>query len=230
MAACKLGRSVSGAVNCLVALNRFFLPVKVLSRKFRGKFLFYLKKAWNEIQLFNEAKELAYGFNFLDFYDKLYTKEWVVYAKKPFKSPWHVISYLGRYTHKVAISNSRLVGFDGAKVNFKWKDYKDKNRLKVMTLDTIEFVRRFMLHVLPSGFTRIRRYGILSSRNIGVKLALCSRLLRKSIGIRAAVPEMTKYVKVCPCCGGVMVFAGLVDKDVNLDAITNLCNKSLAAP
>ena len=205
--------------------KKFFLPVKVLSRKFRGKFLFYLKKAWNEgkIKLFNNAKDLAHGFNFLDFHDRLYTKEWVVHAKKPFKSPWHVINYLGRYTHKVAISNSRLISFDGTKVNFKWKDYKDKNRLKVMTLDTSEFVRRFMLHVLPLGFTRIRHYGILSSRNISVKLALCSKLLSKSTGIKAAVPEMTKYVKVCPGCGGTMVFAGLIDKATNLDALTNMC-------
>ncbi len=124
-----------------------------------------------------------------------------------------MISYLGRYTHKVAISNSRLLGFDGNTVNFKWKDYKDKNRVKVMNLDTKEFVRRFMLHVLPSGFTRIRHYGILSSRNISTKLALCSELLDGFIGIKPVAPEITRYVKVCPCCGGVMAFAGLISKD-----------------
>lgn len=208
--------------------KKFFLPVKTLSRKFRGKFLFHLKKAWNEgnIKFFNDAMELAQGLKFLDFINMLHLKEWVVFSKKPFKSPHHVVKYLGRYTHKVAISNSRIISSDGSTVIFKWRDYKDKNRVKVMNLDNEEFVRRFMLHVLPSGFTRIRHYGLLSSRNIETKLALCIKLLGMCMSKRPAdVPEISKYVRVCPNCGGVMVFAGLINRE-----LIGLMNQSTVAP
>ncbi|MHB8172430.1 MAG: transposase, partial [Thermincolia bacterium] len=122
--------------------------------------------------------------------------------------PWHVVSYLGRYTHRVAISNSRIESFDGSSVTFRWKDYKDKNRVKLMTLSVSEFARRFLLHVLPSRFTRIRHYGLLASLNVGTKLALCIRLA----GVRPAVPEIAKHVNSCPLCGGVMAFAGVMGK------------------
>jgi len=186
--------------------KKFFLPVRVISRKFRGKFLFYLKEAWNngKIELFNDATQLANGFNFLNFINCLYLKDWVVYCKKPFKSPWHVVNYLGRYTHRVAISNSRIVDFDETTVTFKWKDYKD-NKVKLMDLKVEEFVRRFLLHVLPSGFTKIRHYGILSSRNIGTKLVLCIKLTGK----RPFVPKIIKRPLRCPLCGQIMVFAGI---------------------
>ena len=188
--------------------KKFFVPVKVLSRKFRGKFLSHLKAAWRngDIKFFNDANDFALGTIFLNFISSLYQKDWVVYCKKPFRSPWHVVSYLGRYTHRVAISNSRIISFDGATVSFRWKDYRDNNRVKLMALDATEFTRRFLLHVLPSGFTRIRHYGILSSRNTGTKLALCIMLA----GTRPKVPEVVKHVNVCPQCGGVMVFAGVV--------------------
>jgi len=138
--------------------KKFFIPVKVLSRKFRGKFLFYLKQAWDKgnIKLFGDALELSYGANFPNLIDSLYQIDWVAYCKKPFKSPDIVVKYLGRYTHRVAISNSRIVNFDGSSVTFKWKDYKEQNKVKLMTLKTEEFTRRFLLHVLPSGFTKIR--------------------------------------------------------------------------
>lgn len=186
--------------------KKFFIPVKVMSRKFRGKFLFHLKEAWNndKINLFNDAVEL----NLPKLIDSLYHIEWVVYCKKPFKSPWHVVSYLGRYTHRVAISNSRIVDFDEKAVTFKWKDYRENSRSKLMTLNAEEFARRFLLHVLPSGFTKIRHYGILSSRNTGKKLVLCIKLA----GSRPVVPETVKCVQVCPLCGGVMVFAGIISK------------------
>jgi len=189
--------------------KKFFLPVKVVSRKFRGKFLALLKKAWfaGELQFFKDTNELNDELNFLNFLDALYQKEWVVYCKKPFKSPWHVMSYLGRYTHRVAISNARIVGFDGDYVSFKWKDYKDHNRMKLMTLEAEEFVRRFLLHILPSGFTKIRHYGLLASRNVSTKLALCLRLL----GIGPVIPPMAKYVKTCPHCGGTMAYARMLD-------------------
>ena len=188
--------------------KKFFLPVRVISRKFRGKFLYYLKEAFKngDIKLFNDTAELGHGFNFLNFIDSLYQTDWVVYCKKPFKSPWHVVNYLGRYTHRVAISNSRIVDFDGTTVTFRWKDYRNNNKVKLMILKAEEFVRRFLLHVLPSGFTKIRHYGILSSRNIGTKLALCVILA----GVRPIVPKIVKHVYTCPVCGGIMVFSGLI--------------------
>jgi hypothetical protein len=190
--------------------KKFFLPVRVVSRKFRGKFLSHLKKAWvaGELLFFKDTKELNNELYFLNFLNGLYQKEWVVYCKKPFKSPWHVMSYLGRYTHRVAISNSRIMSFDGDTVTFKWKDYKDHNRAKLMSLDAEEFARRFLLHVLPSGFTKIRHYGLLASRNVGTKLLLCLRL----IGLKPFIPQIAKYVKACPQCGGTMVFNGSLDQ------------------
>ena len=101
---------------------------------------------------------------------------WVVYRKKPFKSPWHVLRYLGRYTHRVAIANHRIVSLQDGRVTFAWRDYKDKGKTKLMVLDAPEFIRRFLLHVLPSRFVKIRHYGILSNRNRNRKLRLCQKL------------------------------------------------------
>jgi len=109
-----------------------------------------------EIACFNEASKLALRSNFLSLVDTLYYKNWVVFCKKPLKSPGHVVRYLGRYTHRVAISNSRILAFDGQAVSFAWNDYKDNNKSKVMTLDAAEFSRRFLLHVLPDRFVKIR--------------------------------------------------------------------------
>jgi len=148
---------------------------------------------------------LANGFNFFNLINSLYQVDWVVFCKKPFKSPWHVVNYLGRYTHRVAINNSRIMDFDETTVTLKWKDYKD-NKVKPMTLKVEEFVRRFLLHVLPSGFTKIRHYGILSSRNIGTKLVLCIKLADN----KPIVPEkIVKFTLRCPLCGNIMVFAGI---------------------
>jgi len=188
--------------------KKFFIPVKVLSKKFRGKFLYYLKEAWEtqKIELFNDAVELGFGNNFSNFIDLLYNKSWVVYCKKPFKTPWHVLKYLGRYTHRVAISDARIRNFDGENVTFAYKDYKDKSSIKEMKLSKEEFVRRFLMHVLPSGFTKIRHYGILSSRNLSGKLSLCFKL----VGLQYILPDMKKYVVVCPHCGGGMKYLGTV--------------------
>jgi len=166
----------------------------------------FLFPAFQQSNFITKMWNLLRGVNFLNFINTLYQKDWVVYCKKPFKSPWHVVRYLGRYTHRVAISNSRIESFGGNSVTFRWKDYRNHNRVKLMTLDATEFVRRFLLHVLPSGFTRIRHYGILSSRNIGTKLALCIKLA----GVRPVVPEVVRQVNSCPLCGGVMVFAGVM--------------------
>ena len=163
--------------------KNFFIPVKVLGKKFRGKFLCYLKDEYyaNELKLYGDSHRLMDKFVFSDFIDSLFRKNWVVYCKKPFENENCVINYLGRYTHRVAISNSRIVDFKDKKVTFKWKDYKDNNRNKIMTLDASEFIRRFLLHVLPKGFVKIRYYGLLSNRNRNLKLARCKNIFKIQI-------------------------------------------------
>ncbi|WP_242975780.1 IS91 family transposase [Desulfosporosinus sp. FKB] len=179
--------------------KKFFIPVKVISKKFKGKFLCLLKQAFNEgkISFFNDAVRLSSRSNFLSLIDSLYLKGWVVFCKKPFKSPAHVVRYLGRYTHRVAISNSRIQAFDGKSVSFSWKDYRDGNRSKVMILDAKEFARRFLLHVLPSRFVRIRHYGILCSRNISTKLSKCMMLAGKKPSFDPITPKQTKSCRSC---------------------------------
>jgi Putative transposase. len=169
--------------------KKFFIPVKVLSRKFRGKFLCFLKK-----------EGLA-----LD--DNLYRKEWVVYCKKPFGNAGQVISYLGRYTHRVAISNNRITAFENGRVSFKYKDYKDAGRTKSMSLSANEFMRRFLMHVLPRGFWKIRHYGLFASRNKIKKLALCKKLTHTKTGINKKIPALEKLSAIlgedfnlCPRC------------------------------
>jgi hypothetical protein len=157
----------------------FFLPVRVLSRVFRGKFIDFLKRAFRQEQLdfYGKLECYAEPARFQQLIDTAVRHEWVVYAKRPFGGPEQVLKYLARYTHRVAISNSRLVAMDAGKVTFRWKDYADGNREKTMTLDAYEFIRRFLMHVVPSGFMRIRHYGFLGNRHRQAKLALCRRLL-----------------------------------------------------
>ncbi len=149
------------------------------------------------MEFYNEAALLALPSNLYSLIDSLYAKKWVVFCKKPFKSPEHVVRYLGCYTHRVALSNSRIKSFDGKSVSFSWKDYKDSGKSKIMTLDAFEFSRRFLQHVLPDGFVKIRHYGLLCSRNIGTKLLRCRRLARSKL------PKVSPRSKVryCPCCG-----------------------------
>ena len=156
----------------------FFIPVKVLSRLFRGKFLYYLKKAYDDgtLKCVGKVEFLADGGEFKRLLDTLYGKEWVVYAKEPFGGPKQVLDYLGRYTHRVAISNNRIVRVEDGQVTFWWRDYRDGDRVKQMTLDASEFIRRFLLHILPSGFFKIRYYGTLSSRNHQTKLKRCKEI------------------------------------------------------
>jgi len=152
--------------------KKFFIPVRVLSRVFRGKFLFYLKKAYdnNSLKYTSGIEELISKNVFQAFKNKLYEKEWIVYCKAPFKSPANVLEYLGRYTHRVAISNNRILSAEDGEVKFKWRDYRDKEKEKVMTLTANEFIRRFIMHILPSVFNKIRHFGILSNRNKNTKL------------------------------------------------------------
>ena len=157
----------------------FFLPVKVLSRLFRRLFLQALKEAYDQGALgcHGRLAHLAQPPAFADLLTSLGQREWVVYAKPPFGSPAQVLDYLGRYTHRVALSNDRLVKLADGHVTFRWKDYRHSNRQRVMTLEAEEFIRRYLLHVLPRGFQRIRQYGYLSNRRRAVKLAQCRQLL-----------------------------------------------------
>jgi hypothetical protein len=157
----------------------FFLPVKVLSRLFRKKFLIYLERAFQSGKLgfHGQLEPLTKPAAFAVLCRKAGQREWVVYAKRPFGGPEQVLKYLARYTHRVAISNSRLLSLENGRVTFEWKDYADGNQSKTMTLDAVEFIRRFLLHVRPSGFVRIRHFGFLANRNRKEKLVLCRSLL-----------------------------------------------------
>ncbi len=160
--------------------RKFFIPVKVLSRKFKGKFLYYLNKLYldNKLVFPESISELSSRNIFNEFKDSLYKKEWIVYSKAPFKSAAYVVQYLGRYTHRVAISDNRIIKVDNKNVVFKWRDYKDKNKEKIMTLKADEFIRRFTMHILPDRFVKIRHYGILGNRNKKLKFKRCIEIFR----------------------------------------------------
>jgi hypothetical protein len=191
----------------------FFLPVRVLSRMFRGKFLAYLKQAFEhgELRFNGKLEVLADPAAFAALLQDARKTEWVVYSKPPFGGPAQVLDYLGRYTHRVAISNHRLVRLEDGNVTFRWKNYAHGNRIGLMTLDVSEFMRRFLLHVLPRGFTRLRQYGLLSNRDRSRHLALCRELLHQSDPAEPQ-PQPTpdwksRYEALtgesfdsCPCC------------------------------
>jgi hypothetical protein len=186
--------------------GRFFLPIKVLSRKFRGKFLYFLRQA--KLVFFAEQEYLSDPFAFSLFLTDLYKKEWIVYCKPPFKTADCVVEYLGRYTHRVAISNSRFVKMEDERVSFRWRDYKDGSKVKIMTLSAHEFIRRFLIHVLPPGFMKIRHYGILGNRNRNTRLLTCKRLTNTPIVARPVLSSAELIRKLfgvdilrCACCG-----------------------------
>jgi hypothetical protein len=180
----------------------FFLPVRVLSRVFRGKFVAGLRAAADAGKLRLPAP-LARA----HWYASLYAKEWVVYAKRPFGGPERVLKYLARYTHRVAISNSRLIALRDGRVTFRYKDYADAHRQKTMTLAADEFLRRFVQHVLPRGFVKIRHYGLLANNQRAARLAVCRRLLLVA-QVAASVPDpdtariASALPRCCPQCGG----------------------------
>ncbi len=155
------------------------MPVPVLSCLFRRLFLGYLLKAFNagDLQFFSSLTPLREHRAFLRYLAPVRQAKWVVYAKPPFAGPEQVLEYVGRYTHRVALSNNRLLAIEDGTVRFRWKDYRDDNRQKVMTVSADEFIRRFLLHVLPEGFHRIRYYGFLGNRHRAQKLARCRELL-----------------------------------------------------
>src|SRR6266480_4181351 len=188
----------------------FFLPVRVLSRLFRRLFLEKLLAAHKagRLRFFGNHAALVDAQAFAAYLAPLRRAEWVVYAKRPFGGPRAVLAYLSRYTHRVAIANSRLIACDRTGVTFRWKDYRadGRDRQKVMTLATGEFIRRFLIHVLPQGFHRIRHYGLLASGTRDDNIARARELLAvaKSDGPpTAAAGDQTK--PSCPCCGGRMI-------------------------
>jgi hypothetical protein len=192
----------------------FFLPVRVLSRLFRRLFLAQLQGAFDagRLRFFSTLEPLQVPGAFARYLAPVRQTEWVVYAKPPFGGPQHVLEYLGRYTHRVAISNSRLIDIVDGNVSFRWKDYRHASRQKVMCLDAQEFIRRFLLHVLPTGFQRIRHYGLLANRYRAVKLARCRQLLAQptpAVRLPDASPDYRdryeqltgKSLRDCPQCG-----------------------------
>ena len=191
----------------------FFLPVRVLGRLFRGKFLALLKAAFDggRLSFHGKLAGLAGPAEFRRALADTAKTEWVVYAKPPFGGPEQVLKYLARYTHRVAISNRRLIGLEGDRVEFLWKDYADGGKPKTMKLKAVEFLRRFLQHVLPAGFVRIRHYGFLANRVCREKLELCRTLLAalttpQPVGAElASEPEWTTESgpepHICPACG-----------------------------
>jgi len=189
----------------------FFLPVRVLSRLFRRLFLEYLQNAFDagKLQFFAGLEKLRDCGEFGRYLAPLRKAEWVVYAKRPFAGPQQVLDYVGRYTHRVAISNHRLLDIADGQVRFQWKDYRHPGQQKTMTLSAEEFIRRFLLHALPDGFQRIRYYGLLGNRHRQEKLARCRELLGMAAPVEA--PPLGNYqdqherltgssLRECPLC------------------------------
>jgi hypothetical protein len=208
------GGGLSADGNRWIACRRnFFLPVRVLARLFRRLFLESLEKAFDAAKLsfFGALAPLRHRRVFLSHLRPVRKSKWVVYAKPPFAGPEQVLAYVARYTHRIAISNDRLIGIDEGKVRFRWKDYRNGNRLKTMALTANEFIRRFLLHVLPEGFQRIRYYGFLGNRCRQEKLARCRQLLAmpqpEPSACDAAADYRDRYEEItgtslteCPAC------------------------------
>ena len=185
--------------------KKFFIPVKVLSRKFRGKFLYYLKR--EKLEFYGKNEYLNNKQNFDELMSKMYNKEWISYCKPPFENAKSVIKYLGRYTHRVAISNERILSEENGEVTFKYRDYKDNNKMKEMTVKAEEFIRRFLMHILPPGFMKIRHYGLLGNRNKKTKLAVCKKLTNTTSPVKPKLTTLEILKKtlgadfnICPMC------------------------------
>jgi hypothetical protein len=201
----------------IACLPGFFLPVRVLSRLFRRLFLTALRQTFDKAQLrfFGDLEPLNNPAAFRRHLVPLGKREWVVYAKDPFGGPVQVVEYLGRYTHRVAISNQRLLALQDGQVTFQWKDYRQPNHPKRMTLSAEEFIRRFLLHALPPGFQRIRHYGLLANCHRQTNLALARQLLAAPAAALLPPPKdcqelyhaLTRQSLIrCPRCGtGTMV-------------------------
>jgi hypothetical protein len=177
----------------------FFLPVKPLGRLFRRKFLEYLTAAFvaGDLGFYGSLRQLAHPVCFEAWVESLKSKDWISHVKPPFGGPEQVLRYLARYTHRVAISNGRLLGLEQGRVRFRWRDSKDHNQIQETSLDAVEFIRRFLLHVLPSGFVKIRHFGFLSNRNRRAMVNRCRELLPPWT---APAELVQPYPSVCPVC------------------------------
>jgi hypothetical protein len=182
------------------------LPVKVLGKVFRGKFIHGLRLAFRgqRLTLAGQIQHLAEPKHFAAFLRSLFRKDWIVYAKPAFAGPEQVVRYLGRYTHRVAISNHRLLSFDGDNVTFRWRDYAHGNKQRKMTVAAAEFIRRFLLHVLPKGFVRIRHFGFMANSQRSAFLELCRRLLSMAPASVSSEGEQDS-TWLCPKCRGPMI-------------------------
>jgi hypothetical protein len=200
----------------------FFLPVRVLSRLFRRLFLEKLVAAHaaGRFNFFGGCAHLSEARAFATYLAPLRKAQWVVYSKRPFGGPQAVLAYLSRYTHRVAISNSRLIAFNGNAVTFRWKDYRAeaRQRQKIMTLATNEFIRRFLIHVLPTGFHRIRHYGLFASAKRAENIARARQLLnapapqKEARDAVADIDEPQTLAHPCPCCGGRMIIIEIFER------------------
>jgi hypothetical protein len=199
-------RSLDSISPSLLSPPRFFLPIQVLRRVFRGKFVAPLKSAFqhDQLHLSGDLALLAQPKIFAAWLRPLFRKDWIVYSKPPFGGPDYVLQYLGRYTHRVAISNHRLVSLDDGQATFRWRDSDHHNQQTLMTLSRNEFLRRFLLHLLPKGFVRIRNFGFLANRRRSTLLPLCFALLGT---VPSQIEPKTSLVREsdplwrCPKCG-----------------------------
>ena len=203
-------RSFAGHTRWVPSRDNYFLPKKVPRKIFRGKFVDALKKAFQNGQLnfHGDLQLLAQPKIFAAWLRPLFHQHWVVYLKRPFDGPQYVLQYLGRYTHRVAISNHRLVSFADDQVTFRWRDSAHNNQQKLMPLSLDQFLRRFLLHILPQGFVRIRNFGFLANRRRKTLLPLCFQLLGSAQESQAeqhlASTEDAPGLWRCPKCGGPM--------------------------
>jgi hypothetical protein len=201
--------------------DRFFLPIHVLRRIFRGKFVAALRQTFRDRQLVfhGNLTLLAQPTTFAAWLRPLFRKDWVVYSKPPFGGPEYVLQYLGRYTHRVAISNHRLASFAEGKVTFRWRDSAHHNEQKLLTLSQNEFLRRFLLHVLPKGFVRIRNFGFLANRRRATLLPLCFHLLGSTPQAEQdpSGSKDSSDLWLCPKCGApMMVIERLTAAEIQL--------------
>jgi hypothetical protein len=195
----------------LCSSKKFFIPVKVLSKKFRGKYLYYLKQYYeqNRLVFYNDAKKFINPKQFQSLINQCYSLNWYSYTKRTFSGPLAVVQYLGRYTHRIAISNNRIVSMDNDTITISVKDYRNNNQKKTVTMKGVEFIRRFLMHILPKGLVKIRHYGLLANRNKKTKLKLCRKLTNsptyKPIFTGLSTIEIVsiiagKDVTICPSC------------------------------
>jgi hypothetical protein len=202
--------------------HKFFIPVKVLSKKFRGKYLYFLKQYYeqNRLQFYNEAKSYEDPKQFQRLIDKCYSINWYSYTKRTFSGPLAVVQYLGRYTHRIAISNQRIISIGKDTVTFRAKNYRDNSRKNTITMRGVEFIRRFLMHILPKGLVKIRHYGILANRNKKTKLRIC-RILTQSRVYKPAFEGLStieivskligKDITLCPSCKKAHLVAAVSD-------------------